>query len=63
VIVMDRFASRMLFLGVWLCSVGFVALFVVAQFGWLAATLVAVPMTVLIGAIVLALSRAARVTR
>jgi xanthine/uracil permease len=60
---MDRFAGRLLFVVVWVCSAGAVTLFTLAQFGWLAATLVAIPMTILIGATVLALSRAAGVAR
>jgi uncharacterized membrane protein len=60
---MDRFAARVLFLAVWACSVGVVSLLVFSQFGWLAAVAVAVPMTLVIGAIARALSRAARLTR
>ena len=55
---MDPFASRMLFFGIWLCSVGVVALFTLSQFGWFAAVTVAVPMTIIIGAIVTALLHA-----
>lgn len=62
-IVMDRFAAWMLFVAVGVCSVGAVALFTLTQFGWLMATLVAIPMTLLIGAMVFSLSRTARITR
>ena len=60
-IVMDRSAARLLFLAVWVCSVGAIGFFTLAQFGWLAAVAVAVPMTIVIGAITRALLRASEV--
>ena len=61
-IVLERFAARILFLAVWACSVGVVSLLVFSQFGWAAAAAVAVPLTIVVAVVALALGRAARIT-
>lgn len=59
---MDRITAVLFFAVLWICSVAVISGFVLWQFGWVAAVAAAVPLTVVVTVIAVALGRASRIT-